>query len=73
MPEYDPMIGEAIHVALKDASHAAGCVADGQAAPTVLACQHYDLVLLELGLPGKDGLAVLASIRAQAWNANDVL
>lgn len=64
--EDDPMIGEAIQVALKDASYAADCIADGQTALTVLACQHYDLVLLDLGLPGKDGLSVLASIRAQA-------
>lgn len=30
-----------------------------------MATQHYDLVLLDLGLPGKDGLQVLASIRAK--------
>lgn len=37
----------------------------GQDALTTLACQHYDLVLLDLGLPGKDGLEVLAGIRAK--------
>ena len=63
--EDDPMIGEAIQGALKDASYAADWVKDGQAALTTLGCQHYDLVLLELGLPGKDGLDVLASIRAK--------
>ena len=63
--EDDPMIGEAIQGALKDASYAADWVKDGQAALTTLGCQHYDLVLLDLGLPGKDGLEVLASIRAK--------
>ena len=40
-------------------------VKDGQTALTTLGFQHYDLVLLDLGLPGKDGLEVLASIRAK--------
>ncbi|MGY6258687.1 response regulator transcription factor [Paraburkholderia caledonica] len=63
--EDDPMIGDAIQGALKDASYAADWVKDGQSALTTLGCQHYDLVLLDLGLPGKDGLEVLASIRAK--------
>ena len=63
--EDDPMIGEAIQGALKDASYATDWVKDGQTALTTLGCQHYDLVLLDLGLPGKDGLEVLASIRAK--------
>jgi len=63
--EDDPMIGEAIQGALKDASYAADWVKDGQTALTTLACQHYDLLLLDLGLPGKDGLEVLANIRAK--------
>src|ERR1700716_3593257 len=63
--EDDPMIGEAIMGALKDASYAADWVKNGQTALTTLSCQHYDLVLLDLGLPGKDGLEVLTSIRAK--------
>jgi two-component system OmpR family response regulator len=62
--EDDPMIGDAIQAALKDAAYATDWVKDGQAAITTLRCQHYDLVLLDLGLPGKDGLAVLAELRA---------
>jgi two-component system, OmpR family, response regulator len=62
--EDDPMIGDAIQGALKDASYAADWVKDGQSALTTLGCQHYDLVLLDLGLPGKEGLDVLTSIRA---------
>jgi len=62
--EDDPMIGEAIEEALKDASYAADWVKDGQAALMTLSCQHYDVVLLDLGLPGKDGMGVLTSIRA---------
>ncbi|MGX6566870.1 response regulator transcription factor [Cupriavidus necator] len=63
--EDDPMIGEAIQSALKDASYAADWVKNGQSALAALDCQHYDLVLLDLGLPGKDGFDVLTSIRAK--------
>jgi two-component system OmpR family response regulator len=63
--EDDPMIGEAIHEALQDASYTADWVKNGQTALTTLGCQHYDLVLLDLGLPGKDGLEVLTNIRAK--------
>ena len=61
--EDDAMIGEAIHGALKDASYAVDWVTNGLTAITTLRCQHYDLVLLDLGLPGKDGIEVLTSIR----------
>lgn len=70
--EDDPMIGDAVQGALKDASHAADWVRNGQTALTTLACQHYDLVLLDLGLPGKDGQDVLAALRAKG-NAVPVL
>ena len=62
--EDDPMIGAAIQGALKDASYAADWVRNGQTAIDTLSCQHYDLVLLDLGLPGKDGQEVLETIRA---------
>ncbi|CAB3849150.1 Transcriptional regulatory protein QseB [Achromobacter anxifer] len=63
--EDDPMIGEAIEGALKDASYATDWVRNGQDALTALDGQRYDLVLLDLGLPGKDGFEVLASIRGR--------
>lgn len=63
--EDDPMIGEAIQGALKDASYAADWVHNGNTALAALDAQHYDLVLLDLGLPGKDGLEVLGCIRAR--------
>ena len=63
--EDDPMIGDAIQGALTDASYAADWVKDGLNALSALDTQHYDIVLLDLGLPGKDGLEVLASIRAR--------
>lgn len=63
--EDDTMIGDAVRNALVDMSYAVDWVKNGLTALTSLATQHYDLILLDLGLPGKDGLAVLASIRAK--------
>lgn len=61
--EDDAMIGEAIEAALKDASYATDWVRDGLMALAAVDTQHYDLVLLDLGLPGKDGQAVLGTLR----------
>ena len=61
--EDDSMIGDAIQRALSDASYAADWVKNGLSSLAALDTHHYDLVLLDLGLPGKDGLDVLATIR----------
>jgi two-component system OmpR family response regulator len=63
--EDDLMIGEATQGALNDASYATDWVKNGLTALATLDTQHYDLVLLDLGLPGKDGLDVLDSIRGR--------
>ena len=63
--EDDRMIGEAVAQALKDAGYAVDWVRDGQAAIDTLEIQTYDVVLLDLGLPKKDGMTVLQSIRAR--------
>ena len=63
--EDDPMIGDAIQHALSDASYAADWVKNGVTGLAALDTHPYDLVLLDLGLPGKDGLEVLRSIRAR--------
>ena len=63
--EDDAMIGEAIGHALKDASYAVDWVRDGSAAVTSIGTQNYGIVLLDLGLPKKDGIEVLRHIRAR--------
>jgi len=62
--EDDPMIGNVVQQALRDASYAVDWVRDGQCALTTLASQAYDLVLLDLGLPHTDGMTVLHAIRS---------
>jgi two-component system, OmpR family, response regulator QseB len=61
--EDDPMIGEGIHQGLRQDGFAVDWVRDGLAAELAAANDVYDLVVLDLGLPLKDGLEVLASLR----------
>jgi two-component system OmpR family response regulator len=63
--EDDVMIGDAIQGALKDAAYAADWLRNGEQALGALRTTPYDLVLLDLGLPGREGIAVLRSLRAQ--------
>ena len=59
------MIGEAVHDLLRAEDYAVDWARDGGQADAALAAQHYDLVLLDLGLPVRDGLAVLRTLRAR--------
>lgn len=63
--EDDAMIGEALLDVLRDAHYAVDWVRDGQMADAALKSETYDLVLLDLGLPKRDGLEVLRSLRAR--------
>lgn len=65
LAEDDRMIGEAVVAALRDEAYAVDWVRDGEAAEGALAAQSYDVVLLDLGLPRKDGLDVLRAARAR--------
>ena len=62
--EDDPMIGSVVQQELRDASYAVDWVIDGAAALTTLGALSYSLVLLDLGLPRTDGMAVLRAMRA---------
>ncbi|OYD48399.1 response regulator transcription factor [Acidovorax kalamii] len=63
--EDDPMIGEAVQDLLRAEHYAVDWARDGDAADTALRTQPYDLVLLDLGLPKRDGLAVLRDLRTR--------
>ncbi|MDD5334286.1 MAG: response regulator [Rhodoferax sp.] len=63
--EDDLMIGESVLDLLRAEDYAVDWVKDGEMADTALDCQSYDLILLDLGLPKRDGLAVLHRLRAR--------
>jgi DNA-binding response OmpR family regulator len=63
--EDDPMIGEAVLDLLRAEHYAVDWVKDGDMAETALRTQNYDLVMLDLGLPRRDGLSVLRSLRSR--------
>jgi DNA-binding response OmpR family regulator len=63
--EDDPMIGEIVLETLRTEAYAVDWVKDGAMADGALRVESYDLVILDLGLPKKDGLNVLKSLRAR--------
>ena len=63
--EDDSMIGAAAQQGLRQEGHTVDWVRDGREAEAALAATPYDLVLLDLGLPRRDGLSVLRGWRAK--------
>jgi two-component system OmpR family response regulator len=61
--EDDPVLADGLTRSLRHADYAVDCLNDGGEADHVLAAQSYDLVILDLGLPGLDGLEVLRRLR----------
>jgi two-component system OmpR family response regulator len=63
--EDDTMIGETVLDVLRAEHFAVDWVKDGEMADTALKSERYDLVLLDLGLPKRDGIEVLKALRAR--------
>jgi two-component system response regulator QseB len=61
--EDDPMIGAGVQRGLKQDGHTVDWARDGDSARLALNNAEYELILLDLGLPKKDGLALLADWR----------
>lgn len=61
--EDDVMIGASLQQGLRDDGYAVDWVKDGRAAEVALADPAHQLVLLDLGLPHKDGLTLLRALR----------
>jgi two-component system response regulator QseB len=61
--EDDRMIAQGLQTALRQDGYAVDWMADGRAAAAALHAAHFDLVLLDLGLPERDGLEVLRELR----------
>ncbi|KES13694.1 Response regulator [Snodgrassella alvi SCGC AB-598-P14] len=63
--EDDKMIAEALSDMLHAAGFAVDCVANGIAAENALQPEIYDIALLDIGVPGQDGLSVLRHLRVK--------
>ena len=63
--EDDRMIGDSVRAALRHEGHVVDWMRDGRAADAALASETFDVVLLDLGLPQRDGLEVLQALRAR--------
>lgn len=61
--EDDPMIGASVQNGLRQEGHAVDWVRDGLAAEHALRDNPYTLMLLDLGLPRRDGIEVLTRDR----------
>jgi two-component system response regulator TctD len=61
--EDDPDVGDAILRRLRGDGHGVDFLTDGESADDVLQYQQYDLVVLDIGLPGMDGISVLRAMR----------
>ena len=63
--EDDSLLGDGIRAGLMLAAYAVDWVQDGKMALLALADHSYDACVLDLGLPGKDGLTVLREMRSR--------
>jgi two-component system OmpR family response regulator/two-component system response regulator QseB len=63
--EDDALLGDALQVGLRQAGHAVDWVRDGVSADIALTAEDYAAVVLDLGLPRRDGLDVLRHLRAK--------
>jgi two-component system response regulator QseB len=63
--EDDPMIAKGLQTALRQDGYAVDGVSDGRRAAEALRTESFDIVLLDLGLPGRDGLEVLRELRGR--------
>ena len=61
--EDDGTLATTLQRALREEGYAVDWLSDGEAADEVLATQEYDLVILDVSLPGLDGLGVLKHLR----------
>lgn len=63
--EDDRMLGDGLQAGLTQAGYAVDWLRDGEAAVAALSTEHFAAVVLDLGLPKRDGLSVLQWLRAR--------
>jgi len=63
--EDDELLGKAVRAGLKQGGYTVDWLADGEAALKALDCNEFDVIVLDIGLPGMSGIEVLQCIREQ--------
>jgi DNA-binding response OmpR family regulator len=63
LAEDDPLLGDGVRAGLRQLGFQVDWVRDGPAAERELRAEPFAAAVLDLGLPGKDGLDVLAAVR----------
>ena len=65
--EDDPTVGQFVKRGLEEQRWSVDLVADGEEGETLARSQPYDLVVLDMRLPGRSGLDVLRNLRARGF------
>ncbi len=65
--EDDPTVGQFVQRGLEEQRFGVDLVADGEEGERMALAQPYDLVILDMRLPGKSGLQVLQGLRARGF------
>lgn len=63
--EDDPLLGDGVRVGLGHENYTVDWFKDARSAEAALKSEHYDLMVLDLGLPDKSGLEVLQQLRTR--------
>ncbi|MEO6198406.1 MAG: response regulator transcription factor [Sphingomicrobium sp.] len=66
----DELIVDMVRSVLEKCGHIVGALPDGNAVRDVLEFKQPDLLILDCGMPGKDGLAALREVRNSAKSYN---
>ena len=61
--EDDARVADGLRASLEQAAHAVDHVGSGEAALAAAEAEHYDVIVLDIGLPGIDGFQVLKRLR----------
>jgi DNA-binding response OmpR family regulator len=65
--EDDPTVGQFVKRGLEEQRWSVDLVADGEEGETLARSQPYDLIVLDMRLPGRSGLDVLRNLRARGF------
>ncbi len=63
--EDDELLGDGVHTGLQQEGYTVDWLRDGREAAQALQTEHFDLIILDIGLPRMSGLNVLADLRSR--------